>query len=294
MAGPSSQTIRNNNCYFHCPVIASVLTLFAVCCAASTAALAQPATTGSEPAATLSTLTPGESWAWSITGTFTPAGSTQALPLSGNQVEDVEVLPFQGSPTLAFVATQNLSAGGVPLFGSQPPPASVFYFTQDPTTRTVYAIGDNQSADGSLRVSQQPAEFIPGQWSPTTSYSSLLVFPSGETANLLLNVTGTTTVTTALGNFAAWVAPTNDLDSSGVTHPGTDYWTPELGAPAKFETATTLPDGSAIQITGTLTAASILGGPSGASPGTSVPEPASLALLGCGLLGFAAVRRRAA
>ncbi len=207
------------------------------------------------PATSLSMLTPGESWSWSLKGQFTPPGGGQAVPLSGTQNEDVEVLPFQGGTSLAFVSTQNLTLpDGTPLFGSQPPPKAIFYFNQDPTTGTVYVTGDNQSPDGSTRIPENPIVFIPGQWSPTTSYDNPLVFSSGESEDISLNVTGATSVTTPLGTFNAWVAPTNAVDSTGVSHPGTDYWTPELGAPAAFTTGTQLPDGSSISIAGAMTA----------------------------------------
>ena len=262
-----------------CPVPA-VAALIAACCVLPTAARAD-----ATPATVLATFIPGQSWTWTLSGQLTQIGG-QVVPLSGSMFEDVEVLPFQGGSTLAFVSTQTLTAGGAPLFG-QVSPAAIFYFQQDPATHTVYVVGDNQGPDSAVRIPLQPVEFVPGQWSLNTSYDTALSFASGETEPLFLNVTGTTTITTPLGTFAAWVAPNGATDPSGISHPGTDYWTPELGVPAAFETSTVFPDGSAIQIAATLTEASILGA-------TSVPEPGSIALLGCGLLGLAAERAAAA
>jgi len=225
--------------------------------------------TASGPARELPTLTPGESWTWTLTGQLTPAGADQALPLSGSMFEDVEVLPFQGGSTLAFVSTQSLTAGGAPLFGDQPMPPAIFYFQQDPTTHTVYVVGDNQGPGGEVRVPEHPIEFIPGRWSLSSAYDDTLIFPSGETVRVYLYVDGTTTVTTPLGDFAAWVAPNGADESSGVSHPGIDYWTPELGAPAVFTTATALPDGSSISITGTMTATTVPSSPGSGQGGSS-------------------------
>lgn len=255
----------------------AVAALLAACCALPAAARAD-----ATPATSLLTFTPGQSWTWTLTGQLTPAGGGQAVPLSGSMFEDVELLPFQGGSTLAFVSTQTLLAGGAPLFG-QAGPAAIFYFQQDPATQTVYVVGDNQGPDGAVRIPLQPVEFVPGQWSLNTSYDTALNFGPGDTEPLFLNVTGTTTVTTPLGNFAAWVAPNGATDPTGISHPGTDYWTPELGVPAAFETSSVFPDGSTIQIAAALTGANLLGT-------TSVPEPASIALLGCSLLGLAARR----
>lgn len=271
--------VRNGCCRQMLPA-ASVL---AVACLASTAAFA-----GAMPSTTLSALAPGEFWTWSLSGSVTQSASGQtpgsAVPLSGTMFEDVEVLPFQGSPTLALVSTDSLTVGGVSIFGDQAPPEGIFYIQQDPATHDVVVVGDNQGPNGVLRVAAVPAEFIPGAWSLSTSYADTLSFPDGDATTLNLSVTGTTTITTPLGDFAAWVAPNGAVDSTGVVHAGTDYWTPGLGAPALFNARTTAPDGSVTEITATLTGASILG--------TPVPEPATLAVLGWGLLGLAGARRR--
>lgn len=273
-------TLVRSGCRHRMLSAASVLT---AACIASPSAFA-----AATPSAMLSTLTPGEFWTWSLSGSVTQPASGQvpgsAAPLSGTMFENVEVLPFQGSPTLALVSTDSLTVGGVSIFGDQVPPQGIFYIQQDPATYDVLVVGDNQGPNGTLRVAAGPAEFIPGAWSLSTSYANTLSFPAGDATTLNLSVTGTTIVTTPLGDFAAWVAPNEAVDSTGVVHAGTDYWTPELGAPALFNATTTAPDGGVTEITATLTGASIFS--------TPVPEPATLAVLGCGLLGLVGARWR--
>ncbi len=277
MAAQLSNLARNHGCRR----ILSAASALAMACIASPAALAAPS-------ATLAMLTPGEFWTWSLSGSIAQPASGQTpgstVPLSGTMFEDVEVLPFQGSPTLALVAADDLTIGGVSIFGGQAPPKGIFYIQQDPATHEVLVIGDNQGPNGALRIAARPAVFIPGAWSLGTSYDDTLSFLSGDSTTLSLGVTGATTVTTPLGGFAAWVAPNGAIDSTGVVHTGTDYWTPELGAPALFNVTTTVPNGGATEISAVLTGASILG--------TPVPEPTTLAVFGCGLLGLAGARRR--
>ena len=144
-------------------------------------------------------------------------------------------------------------------------------------------LGDNLGPNGTDRVAVQPQVFYPGTWSAATAYDNAVAWTSDATTELTLKVSGTTVVKTPLGDFAAWVAPTGSIESSGVVNAGIDYWTPQLGAPVAFDTMTTLPEGSANHIIRTLIATSQI----------PIPEPGSVALLSCGLAGLAAWRRLA-
>ncbi len=235
--------------------------LLASCCVPVAPSIAQviPPTTPvpTYPLATkLTTLKVGDYWIYEQSGTMTvPAsGSTAAatLPLSGTFVEDVETRTFQGQPTLALVVKQNLTIGGVSIYGNNPAPEEIFYVEQDPKTNDVLVLGDNATPTGTAEVAATPAEFYLGGWSMGASYNDALVFPSGKTG-LYLNVTGTTTIKTRIGNFQAWVAPNGATTATGAAlDTGIDYWSPQLGAPVAFSTSTNLPTGGVRNLTATL------------------------------------------
>ena len=164
--------------------------LLASCCVPVAPSIAQviPPTTPvpTYPLATkLTTLKVGDYWIYEQSGTMTvPAsGSTAAatLPLSGTFVEDVETRTFQGQPTLALVVKQNLTIGGVSIYGNNPAPEEIFYVEQDPKTNDVLVLGDNATPTGTAEVAATPAEFYLGGWSMGASYNDALVFPSGKT-----------------------------------------------------------------------------------------------------------------
>ncbi len=160
---------------------------------------------------------------------------------------------FQGQPTLALVVVQNLTANGVSIYGSNPAPEQIFYVQQDPATNDLLVVGDNAGPGGTDEAAITPAEFYPGSWSTSTAYDKVLSFPSGNQTGVYLNVTGTQTVATRIGNFDAWVAPNGATTATGgVLDTGIDYWTPQLGAPVAFSTVTNLPDGSVRTLNATL------------------------------------------
>ncbi len=205
---------------------------------------------------TLKALRPGDYWVYSVTGEITPPPSPQMpaspLPLGGIIINEIQILPFGGKPTLALVASQNLTVAGTSIFGQNTPPKGIFYLEQNPATKEVLIIGDNLGENGADRVTQQPQVFYPGYWSPATAYDHTLDWNSGATTRLTLSVTGPELVSTAIGNFNAWKAPTGSVESIGVVNTGIDWWTPQLGAPVKFDTITTLPNGGINHVIGTL------------------------------------------
>ncbi len=238
---------------------ARVATLLAGCCIPTAAGLAQqacPPAPSHGLATRLSTIKVGQYWIYEQTGTTTlPASGTTpsaTLPLSGTFVEHVETRNFQGKPTLALVVVQNLAANGVSIYGSNPAPEQIFYVEQDPKTNDLMVIGDNAGPNGD-EVAVTPQEFYPGAWSTATTYNDTLAFPSGNQTGLYLNVTGTTTVATRIGDFEAWVAPNGATTATGgVLDTGIDYWTPQLGAPVAFTTVTNLPNGAVNTLSATL------------------------------------------
>ncbi len=234
--------------------------LLAGCCIPVVPVVAQVAPCAPAPAhdlsAKLAVLKVGDYWIYEQSGTMTvPASASTAaatLPLSGTFVEDVETRMFQGRPTLALVVVQNLTIGGVSIYGNSPAPQEIFYVKQDPTTNDVLVLGDNATPTGAAEVAAKPAEFYLGTWSMGASYNDTLDFPSAKTG-LYLNVTGTTTIKTRIGNFQAWVAPNGATTATGgVLDSGIDYWSPQLGAPVAFSTTTNLPTGGVRTLTATL------------------------------------------
>ncbi len=223
-------------------------------------------------ASNLATIKVGDYWVYSLTGTITPppgapppgapsggppggAAPTGPVPIGGTFVEYAETLMFNGKPTLALAVTEDIQIDGASIYGSNPVPVGIFYVEQDPVTKIVYSIGDNMGPNGSVRIAKQPAEFYPGSWSTKTAYNDNLDFTNGEATNLYLNVTGTTTIKTPVGNFQAWIAP-NGAGGGGLSDTGIDYWAPQVGAPVAFETMTTLPNGQINHVIATLTKAS--------------------------------------
>ena len=221
---------------------------------------------------TLPTIQPGDYWVYTLTGTITPppgapppgapsgpppAGGAPTGPIAigGTFIEYAETRTFNGKPTLALVTTEDIQVDGASIYGSNPVPVGIFYVEQDPATKVVYSIGDNMGAGGTDRTSTQRAEFYPGTWSKSTSYNDNLTFTNGQTTNLYLNVTGTKTIQTKIGNFQAWVAP-NGASGGGIADTGIDYWAPQIGAPVAFQTSVTLPNGQTNNITATLVKAS--------------------------------------
>ncbi len=140
--------------------------LLASCCIPSAAGFAQTSAAGpaqncppapSHPlATTLATIKVGDYWIYEQNGTLTvPASATSPtgappggppsggpIPLTGTFVEHVELRAFQGTPTLALVVVQNLTAGGVSIYGSNPAPEQIFYVEQDPATNNLLVRGD--------------------------------------------------------------------------------------------------------------------------------------------------------
>ena len=254
------------------PSVASrIAALLASCCISSLAAFAQtcPPPPSHRLATKLATIKVGDYWIYEQTGTITPPASmthpgdvppagagappSGEAPLSGTFVETVEMRMFQGQPTLALVVVQNLTAGGVSIYGTNPAPQQIFYVQQDPATNNLLVLGDNAGPGGTDEVALQPQEFYPGSWSTETSYNDALAFPSGAKTGLYLYVTGMRTVETRIGDFEAWVAPNGATTATGgVLGTGIDYWTPQLGAPVAFTTVTNLPDGSVRNLSATL------------------------------------------
>lgn len=252
--------------------------LLASCCIPVTAGLAQQAPCPPAPkhklAAHLSTLKSGEYWLYNVTGTITlpsgaqppgagPAGPPGSgappsgpAPIAGTISQHIEVLPFQGKPTLAIVSVQDLTVGGAPLTGlqnpTQPLPTQILYVQQDPATKSILTIGDNLGPNGATRVATQPQPTTPGAWSTSTALDSTISWASGGSENVKLNVTGKATAATAIGDFEAWVTSSAITDSIGVTVTATEEWTPKLGAPVMFDTTTNTPDGTSLHTIGTL------------------------------------------
>ncbi len=263
--------------------------LLASCCIPSVAAFAQDCPPApSHPLATnLATIKVGDYWIYAQNGTLTPSASATAtasgppagappgpppagaapggppssgpVPLTGTFVETVQMRTFQGKPTLALVVKQNLTAGGASIYGTNPAPEQIFYVQQDPTTNALLAIGDNAGPGGADEAALEPQVFAPGMWSLSAAYNDKLAFASGNQTGLYLNVTGTTTISTRIGNFDAWVAPNGaTLPDGTALDTGVDYWTPQLGAPVAFTTVTNLPDGSVRKLSATLVKSSFV------------------------------------
>ena len=204
----------------------------------------------------LSDLHSGDYWIYSVAGSITPPPSPQAppgtLPLGGIIINEIQTLPFQGKPTLALVATQNLTVAGASLFGTSTAPKGIFYLEQNVITRDVFVVGDNLGPGGTDRVAVHPEIFYPGKWSTSTAYNHTVKWRSGATTELSLSISGSERIKTAIGDFDAWAAPTGSVESIGAQNIGTDWWTPQLGAPVKFDTVTTLPNGAENHVIGTL------------------------------------------
>ena len=262
--------------------------LLSSCCVPVMASVAQAQTCAPVPshalAKNLATITPGDYWVYSLTGTLTPpkgapppgapsgpppggapggapggppggAAPTGPIAIGGTFVEYAETLMFNGAPTLALAVTENIQVDGASIYGNNPVPVGIFYVKQDPVTKVVYSIGDNMGPNGLIRISKHPAEFYPGSWSKHTAYDDNLDFTNGEATNLYLNVTGTQTIKTPIGDFQSWVAP-NGASGGGLSDSGIDYWTPQLGAPVAFTTTATLPNGQINHVVATLTKSS--------------------------------------
>lgn len=207
-------------------------------------------------ATSLPVLKSGDFWIYNVSGTMTaPAsGATAAAsrPLAGTIVQTVDMLPFQGSQTLAISTQQDLTVNSVSIYGTTPPPQQIIYLSQDPTTRQLMIVGDNAGPNGTVRVATRPVQFAPGSFSASTAARGRLKYLGGGSTELTLAVNGTQNVSTHIGDFESFSATSSATSSDGSGQFETLQWAPQLGAPVSFNSVATLPDGSVTSLDATL------------------------------------------
>jgi len=178
------------------------------------------------PATTLITVQNGDQWQYNITGTATPTGGGQALPITGTAIINTGSTTVNAQPALVFSIASNVSVNGAAAVQI----VQDIYFTQDVNGNLIEVQQSLQDSSGvKTKTVTTPSlansEIFPGTFSNGETVAETIDFTDTTSEAYKLVVGAPAQETTPAGVFNTW--PTT-ITIGGAAQ-GTEFWDPAIG-----------------------------------------------------------------
>jgi hypothetical protein len=226
----------------------TALAIVMVGCGGGGASVGDPSTAGGTagnghgtPAGNVRRNVDGDTYNYSVGGTYTESGTPANTPASGTGSEVFTADTFNGNAALedSVSWTLNLVSG---------PKAFSDIRQYDPSWQTV-----GQSDMGTVYVVQAQGQTIPGNLTANTTFNSVEILSNGTHVTIAGQVTGSETITVPAGTFKCWIIDLTKTWSDGLTVHQTIDFSGDLGAAAQVVQTDTYTSGYSDSVTWTLT-----------------------------------------
>jgi hypothetical protein len=169
----------------------------------------------------------GDQWVYNVTGQG--QDGTATVTATGTVTDTVSSKPFNGGTALARETVSHIKISN----GRTIDIDNTLYFSQDSATGDIIELGeqDNISNPTAPDIATPPGKVEFGNWSAgETLTPSISLNNAAADTRPTQTISGSETVQTPAGNFAAWkvtIPPSGNLTF-------TQDWAPQLGAPVRF------------------------------------------------------------
>ena len=193
------------------------------------------------PANSLRPNVTGDSFSYSLSGTYKATPSSLSVQTSGTAVDAYQANTYAGQPALESTLTTVLAlASGQDTLTASEQRSSTGVTLAATDAGTLQAV----TAGGFTKLTTLTT---------TTNITGTETLANGTTINLVYTVIGAINVTTTAGTFACWVATRTITYSDGFTSVDTIDFAPSIGAAVQEVIQNTYSSGLSFRVTSSLT-----------------------------------------
>ena len=183
----------------------------------------------------------GDTFNYSLTGTYSQTPLTQNAATSGTATEVFTADTYNGQTALQKTITTVFAENGSPTT------------LTDTTQYSAAGVALAQTDGSSIQAVTAGGFAISPILSASTNITATETLADGTTITLHYTVTGKTTITTPAGTFACWTATRTVAYSDGFSSSDTVDYAPSLGAPVQETIQSTYSGGLTLNLTSKLT-----------------------------------------